>query len=42
MKYIGTKSVTTDKTPAEIFSEILRPIKELKIDEIRSSLQLFF
>ena len=42
MKYIGTKSLTTDKTPAEIYSEILRPIKELETDKIRWSFQLFF
>ena len=31
--HIGIKDLTTDKTPDEIFSEILRLIKELKRDK---------
>ena len=33
MIHIGIKDLTTDKTPNEIFSEILRLIKELKRDK---------
>ena len=33
MIYIDTSDLTTDKIPDEIFSEILRLIKELKADE---------
>ena len=31
--HIGTNNLMTDKTPDEIFSEILRLIKELKTDK---------
>ena len=31
--HIGTNGFTTDKTPEEIFSEILRLIKKLKTDK---------
>ena len=33
MIHIGTNNLGTDKTPDEIFSEILRLIKELKTDK---------
>ena len=33
MIHIGTNDLGTDKTPDEIFSEILRLIKELKTDK---------
>ena len=33
MKHIGTNDLGTDKTPDEIFSGILRLIKELRTDK---------
>ena len=40
--HIGTKDLGTDKTPDEIFSEILCLIKELKTDKNKIVVQLLF